>query len=299
MQIRRSSLTFVLCLLAGPFGIRAIKPGPAEAARAMVESERKFYQTGQEKGTRAAFLAFLADDGIVFRPGPVNAKEAWGKHPETGLDLIWEAAFAAIAPSADFGYTTGPAKWKANKKEEKFLGYGHFVSIWKKQKDGSWKVALDCGIENPEPAGKPERLRMYVPNDGSKVKIDFDARRESLQEAQQKFVELAKANSAGAALGIAAEEIRVYRDGSFPAVGKNAAAALLSAKGGKMLLESMGSDMSHSADIADTYGKYSLSRNGSAESGHFVQIWQTDTAGSWKLVLDWQQARPPEKPPAN
>ena len=54
--------------------------------------------------------------------------------------------------------------------------------------------------------------------------------------------------------------------------------------------------MSHSADLAYSYGKYSLSRNGSAESGHFFQIWQTDAAGSWKLVLDWQQALPPEKP---
>jgi ketosteroid isomerase-like protein len=279
--------------------MRAAEPGPAEAARAMVDSERKFYQTGQEKGTRAAFLAFLADDAVVFRPGPVNGKEAWGKRPETGLDLIWEPTFAAIARSADFGYTTGPAKWRANKKEEKFLGYGHFVSIWKKQKDGSWKVALDCGIENPEPVGKPESLRMFVPDDGLKVKVDFDARRKALQEAQQKFAEAAKAESVDAALGVAAEEIRVYRDDSFPAVGKNAAGALFGAKGGKIAFESMGSDMSHSADLAYTYGKYSLSRNGSAEAGHFFQIWQTDNAGSWKLVLDWQQALPPETPAAN
>ena len=296
MPIHRSSLTLLLCLLAGPFVVRAAEPGPAEAARAMVESERNFYRTGQEKGTRAAFLAFLADDAIVFQPGPVNGKEVWGKRAETGLDLIWEPAFAAIARSADFGYTTGPAKWRANKKEEKFLGYGQFVSIWKKQKEGSWKVALDLGIENPAPAGKPEPLRMVVPDDGAKVKIDFDARRKALQEAQQKFMELAKTNSAEAALAEAAEEIRVYRDDSFPAVGKKAAGTLLGAKSGKMSFEPLGSDMSHSADLAYTYGKYSLSRDGSAESGHFFQIWQTDAAGSWKLVLDWQQAVPPEKP---
>jgi hypothetical protein len=88
MQIRRSSLPLLLCLLAGPFVVRAAEPVLAEAAHAMVESERKFYQTGQEKGTHAAFLAFLADDAIVFRPGPVNGKEAWEKRPETGLDLF-------------------------------------------------------------------------------------------------------------------------------------------------------------------------------------------------------------------
>ena len=118
-----------------------------EAVRAMTIAEKKFYQTGQEKGTRAAFLEWLADDAIVFRPGPVNGKEAWNKRPETGLDLIWEPTFAAIARSGDFGYDTGPSKWRTKKTDEKFSGYGHFVSIWKKQKDGKWKFMLDCGNE--------------------------------------------------------------------------------------------------------------------------------------------------------
>src|SRR5438045_2054175 len=210
MPIRRRSLTLLLCFLAGPFMVRAAEPTPAEAARAMVESERTFYRTGQEKGTRAAFLAFLADDAVMFRPGPVNGKGAWQKRAETGLDLIWEPTFAAIARSADFGYTTGPAKWKANKKDEKFLGYGQFVSIWKKQKDGSWKVALDCGIENPEPSGQPEPLRMSIPEEDQQVKT-ADARRKALplQEAHQKFVDAAKTNLADATLTVAAEELRV------------------------------------------------------------------------------------------
>src|SRR5205085_10577868 len=48
---------------------------PAEALRAMVDAERKFYQTGQEKGTRAAFLEFLADDAIVFRRSEEHTSE--------------------------------------------------------------------------------------------------------------------------------------------------------------------------------------------------------------------------------
>jgi ketosteroid isomerase-like protein len=296
MQIGRTSLILLLCLLAGPFAVGSAEPGALDAARAMVESERKFYQTGQEKGTRAAFLAFLADDAIVFRPGPVNGKEAWGKRPETGLDLIWEPTFAAIARSADFGYTTGPAKWRANKKEEKFLGYGQFVSIWKKQKDGSWKVALDCGIENPEPTGKPEPLRISVPEEGQEVKnLESRGKTLPLPAAHQKFVDAARNNSADATLEVAAEEIRIYREGSFPAVGKNAAAELLKAKSGKMSFQQLGGDMSHSTDLAYSYGKYSLNRDGNTELGHFFQIWQTDAAGGWKLVVDWQQALPAAK----
>lgn len=296
MQLRPRSLALLLCLLAGPLAVRAAAPGLDEAARAMAESEKKFYETGQEKGTRAAFLTFLADDGIVFRPGPINGKEAWGKRPENGFDLIWEPTLAAIARSGDFGYTTGPARWRANKKEEKFLGYGQFVSIWKKQKDGDWKVALDCGIENPEPTGKPEPLRLVVPDEGPQIKSgEGRSKALSLPEAHRKFIDAAKSNSTEAALEVAGEEIRIYREGSFPAVGKDAAGALLRAKAGKISFEQLGGDMSSSADLAYSYGKYSLRRDGNTEAGHFFQIWQTDAVGAWKLVVDWQQALPAEK----
>jgi ketosteroid isomerase-like protein len=295
VQIRPTSLLLLLCVLAGPFVVCASEPGLAEAARAMVESERKFYRTGQEKGTRAAFLAFLADDGIVFRPGPVNGKEVWKERAETGFDLIWEPSFAAVARSADFGYTTGPAKWRANKKDEKFLGYGHFISIWKKQPDGSWKVAIDCGIENPEPTSTPEALHMFVPDDSQQVKTAGGHKALPLPEAHEKFVAAAKTNSTDAVMEVAAEELRVYREGSLPAVGKSAAAALLGAKGGKVSFEQMGGDMSRTDDLAYSYGNYNLQRSEGAEAGHFFQIWQTDPAGVWKLVVDWQQPLPKEK----
>ncbi|MEY2562977.1 MAG: hypothetical protein QOH88_1170 [Verrucomicrobiota bacterium] len=279
---------------------------PIEAVRTMVEAERKFYQFGQEKGTRAAFLEFLASDGIVFRPGPVNGQEVWSKRAETGLDLVWEPTFAAIARSGDFGYDTGPAKWRANKKEEKFSGYGQFVSIWKKQKDGVWKVALDCGIENPESSAKPETLlgpvlvisstlRIVVPEEGMAERVEPVTRRRAWTEAQKAFVALAKLDFTKAFREAASSEARLYRDGSFPALDVEAGTKLLGPEQAGVTMEILQSDLSSSADLAYHYGKYSDTRPQGGRTGHFLQIWQTDAAGSWKLVLDWQQALPQQK----
>jgi ketosteroid isomerase-like protein len=290
MQILLRWRYFFGCLVLAMVA-SAAENKPGDAIGAMVDAEGKFYQTGQEKGTRAAFLTYLADDSIVFRPGPVNGKEFWTKRAENGLDLIWEPTFAAMARSADLGYTTGPAKWKASKNETKPLGYGYFVSIWKKQNDGAWKVALDTGTETPEPTGKPEALRMVSSDKPTKAKPDLEAARKTLQEAQKKFAEAAKTDSGRAALAMAAENIRVYRDAHFPAVGLASAGGLLTAQGRKLLLETLGGDMSQSADLAYTYGKYSGAGEGS-EKGHYFQIWQRDDEGPWKLVLDWQQPLP-------
>src|SRR4051812_3029105 len=76
-MMRRTVICSILCL--GLAALRGHAETPAEAVRALVDAERNFSQAGQEKGTRAAFLEFLADDAIVFRPGPVNGKEVWSK----------------------------------------------------------------------------------------------------------------------------------------------------------------------------------------------------------------------------
>jgi hypothetical protein len=70
---------------------------------------------------------------------------------------------------------------------------------------------------------------------------------------------------------------------------------LLGAKGGKVSFEQMGGGMSRTADLAYSYGKYNLQGREGSEAGHFFQIWQTNPAGVWQLVVDWQQPLPKEK----
>jgi ketosteroid isomerase-like protein len=281
--MQRRSFLFLATLL---FAIRlGGAETPSDALRAMVDAERKFYQTGQEQGTRAAFLAFLADDGIVFQPGPANGKEVWSKRQETGLDLVWEPTFAVMARSGDFGYDTGPAKWRANKKEPNFTGHGHFISIWKKQKDGTWKVALDCGIENTKSDAKPP-LQLVTPKNRGQGTL------ESLQQTQDAFVVTARLDFTKAFRQFGGDEVRLYRDSSFPTVGKKAAVELLGSEQAGVTMVVTKMDMSSSADLAYTYGICSDTRTQPGRAGHFVQIWQTDAIGTWKLVLDWQQPLP-------
>jgi hypothetical protein len=42
--------------------------------QSLVDAERNFARTALERGIRDSFLQFLAEDSIVFAPGPTNAK---------------------------------------------------------------------------------------------------------------------------------------------------------------------------------------------------------------------------------
>lgn len=152
-MIQASRTPLLLVPLAG---LILMSPSPAAptappeyaAFDSLVAAERAFAALSVEKGTKTAFLTFLASDGILFRPRAVNGRSLWESRTSPRATLIWEPGFAEVAGSGDFGWTTGP--WELRAGGQPF-GYGHFLSVWKRVGDGSWRVALDIGIGHQQP----------------------------------------------------------------------------------------------------------------------------------------------------
>ncbi|MDQ6860616.1 MAG: nuclear transport factor 2 family protein [Verrucomicrobiota bacterium] len=291
--------TFPICCLALLLALSATaqESDPAAAARTIVENEGKFYRMGQEQNTKAAFLQFLADDAIIFHPGPINARQEWARRPEKGISLKWRPVFAAISRSADLGYTTGPAEWRKEKDDEKPFGYGQFISIWRKQKDGSWKVAVDVGGEVPGPPKAEETEVEYslseAPNSATQPNTTNANR--LLRNAEGKFANVARTDSTAALLGSASNSVRVQRDGVFPAVGRDAAGLMLSVTRGTLTHEKLGGAMSEAGDLAYSYGRYAQTHGERTEHGHYLQIWRLEAGGTFKIALDYQAPLPNEQ----
>ncbi|MCX7042466.1 MAG: nuclear transport factor 2 family protein [Gammaproteobacteria bacterium] len=123
----------------------------------MVAAERAFAADASARGTRAAFLEALADDGLVFAPGPGNGKRVWEARPENKNRLEWAPELAEISASGDLGYTSGPWRFTPDG-AEKPSGFGHFFTLWRKGADGKWKVLVDHGISHKEVAF-PEKVQ--------------------------------------------------------------------------------------------------------------------------------------------
>jgi len=100
-----------------------------------------------------AFITHFAEDGVeVVDGGGFDTKDAMRKQPAwpEGTTLTWTPIKADMAASGDLGYTFGNYIFTAKNKEGKFVTtYGKYTSIWKKQKDGHWKVVLDMGNSGP------------------------------------------------------------------------------------------------------------------------------------------------------
>jgi ketosteroid isomerase-like protein len=67
--------------------------------------------------------------------------------------LRWQPTRAEILIPGDLGFTTGRYERRAKNKEGKVeVEHGTYVSVWRKQADGSWKIILDTGNADPAEA---------------------------------------------------------------------------------------------------------------------------------------------------
>lgn len=262
---------------------------------AMVAAEHAFAKLAAEKGFKESFLTYIADDGVMFRPLPMKAKESLASRPNPPIQLSWFPSHAEIARSGEMGWTTGPAERRFEGNPE--VGYGHFVTVWKKQADGNWRWVIDTGISHDKPtapAGTPapvpaEKARGPVP------KAEPAAETRALLAADRELGQATGKGTAAAYLSRVTDGTRLLRDGSFPQIGRDAIRALLEKAPAAMTSEPMGGDVSAAGDLGYTYGKAEWKSGDQPVQVGYLRIWEKQE-GSWKLRVDWVDSPPP--PPA-
>jgi len=211
--------------------------------------------------------------------------------------LAWQPIFARVASAGDLGYTTGPWEFKDNIKDEKPSGYGNFVTVWKKQPDGNWKFVVDLGISHSMSAG-PLKLWQVSESDTSqsvlpKQQINVDEQRTALLERERAFsATVQKQGTANAYGSFAADELRLFRNGSLPFVGKEAAKSALANSQEQLKWEPTAGDVSRSGDLGYTYGTYeSIGTDAKKGHGSYLHIWKQQ-GDKWRMVLDVTNALP-------
>src|SRR5512136_612135 len=126
---------FVAFVLLSVIAAKGQEPPAGSVLRSLVDTERAFSRMSVAEGTRAAFLAYFADDGMSFSPEPVNTRASILKQPPPAkppaIILEWVPVTADVARAGDLGYTTGP--WVRTERTEarKPLAWGWYFTVWK------------------------------------------------------------------------------------------------------------------------------------------------------------------------
>ncbi|MFL6208688.1 MAG: hypothetical protein ACJ74W_07530 [Pyrinomonadaceae bacterium] len=292
----RRLISVLLAALVLPGAVLAQGREPPRALGAMVAAERAFAKYCTEHGVRESWLEFFADDGVIFHPGPINAKEFYRSRRPTPqplpFTLNWTPTYGDISQAGDLGYTMGPWTALDNVPPLEPAEHGYFFSVWRRQADGSWKVAADFGtgaLPGAADAGALERPFTPARHYQSKVPRGADpaAELQRLTEIERNFA--ADASRAGALntyRARVARDAKVFAAGASPA-GRDTLRARISAGQDVVLtLVPLAGGVAKSGDLAYTYGSYELRAAGALkEQGYYAHMWKRDEVGRWQIVV--------------
>lgn len=268
---------------------------PDAAREQLFDVERSFARASTERGIRASFLEYFAQDGINFQPGPGSVRERLLAKPAPAdplaLLLDWSPQAGAVALSGDLGYTTGPYSLRNQRDPSRPARYGYFFSVWKRE-NGIWRVAVDAGVSTPAApapealaggeggAAKPGRPPVGSANPGR----GKDALLALEQEPRSLDPEPAAAPSY---FELLANSVRVLRDDHYAVLGADAARKAFAASMRRVRWTPAAAVVAASDDLGYTYGRYALMDGAADEAhGYYVHLWQRDETGAWRIAVE-------------
>lgn len=143
-------------------GVSATRFDRAASRRAVQEADRELSRASESRNIEA-FTALLDTDTLfVSESGPpargrqaVRVKWAQFFDP-AGPSLTWEPYEGEVSSQGDLGYTRGKFLFQGKDGSGKpVTERGEYLSIWRKQQDGTWRLVVDSSLPAADPGVPP------------------------------------------------------------------------------------------------------------------------------------------------
>jgi ketosteroid isomerase-like protein len=120
-----------------------------ELKKEIFKTEKAFEKMASEKGIAEAFYYFADENAVIIREkdtliiGKENIKKYY-QQKNANATVNWTPDFIDVSNDGSLGYTYGKYTWKIKKADGSLGEYmGIFHTVWKKQKDNTWKYVWD------------------------------------------------------------------------------------------------------------------------------------------------------------
>lgn len=272
--MRTLVIAAALCVACTPMTER---PRGNADALSLAAAETAFAAHSVRTDMREAFLEHFGEDGVWLSGGWSLARPALAPRPAPPIVLDWRPVHAEVAASGELGLSTGPWK-RVPKGAAGEARYGQYVSIWRREPAGPWKVAVDLGISNRGPVFWDAPL-VALP---AVIPGAFPPDR--IEDAERRFAEALRTRGARAAYeAFASERVRHYTDDA-PLVGKAAVLGALGAEpqAGPPVVER--SETARSGEFGYARGHYASATAPQTPLAYFLRVWRAE-GGEWRIVM--------------
>ena len=150
-------LTLAACQQAPPPQPPDTRAADEQAIRALNDDMRKAFDAGDAAkcGSLYAEDALGMAAGLPLFQGRAGMQKWYEGAIQQKMKVTWTLEKVEMARSGELAYSWGPGAYTVTDKKGKPVKTTYKnVSVYKKQADGTWKVAVDTMI--PDPPAKPE-----------------------------------------------------------------------------------------------------------------------------------------------
>ena len=258
----------------------------------MIEAERAFAARALVVGWKQAFLENFDDEAVGFdkgRAGPAKEQLRDTPDPPKEQQLIWEPRYGDIAGSGELGYLTGPVRNILPSRNNGQPRHSTYFSVWKRQRNGTYRVILDVGTPTPRPVPFPAGFTR-APH-ASRFAGDYDERTPPLSSADSVMNSALRSSQTNAYRERLAPGARLHRNGIMPLTGTPAILAWLASQPRYSAADSRYAEAARSGDLGYTWGTYIIAARGTTprEEGFYTRVWVRERNGQWRIAADITQ----------
>jgi ketosteroid isomerase-like protein len=134
---------------------KPIKSNPQAIQLSLMEADAAFARAAEDLGAADAFHNYLSADALLLLPGemPIKGNDAIKVHllvNPPGV-FVFRLREADASEEGSLGFTWGTYECRPTEPQTSRNRFGKYLTIWKKQPDGSWKIQVHSQSSNPSP----------------------------------------------------------------------------------------------------------------------------------------------------
>lgn len=151
-------VTAIACCGCAPPAEKAVPPATVDE---LMDADRAFARDAAERGLDGWVSWFSDDaarfspDGKIFRGLEAIREQDAAIFADPAIRLVWDPTGGGVFDDGDHGFTVG--RYEVVQSTEgappATLSRGGYVSIWRRDASGGWKVILDTGSADPPEVG--------------------------------------------------------------------------------------------------------------------------------------------------
>jgi ketosteroid isomerase-like protein len=281
-------ISLLALIMASP--LIAQEPDTSSALFNMREAELNFARESVMLGRNASFVKNFADKSVVFTDKWITDGKQFSKDQKAALLVLkWEPEFMDISLSRDFGFSTGPWEAQEYRPNTAPVATGYYLTVWKKQPEGVWKVILDGSSTTPAVIN-PRHDFSFPPGADKPVarvpEVNTEISCREMLNTEKQFMLDSQTKSGISYTDFFAPDARLQLTNHLPTTDDDTINFLISLLPKNLYWESTGAGAATSGDMGYTYGLLKITGNNDVIKGHFVRIWKRKPGENWKIAME-------------